>query len=83
MNEQKCPKLWFDPFDLSDAGFPLDAASAGKAEWARYFQGNPGSQNQALNVLLDTSRTIDANYGTQITQGIWQNVMQGNYTPRP
>ncbi|MGA2662960.1 MAG: RHS repeat-associated core domain-containing protein, partial [Verrucomicrobiota bacterium] len=68
---------------LSGVGLPLDAANASAQDWARYFGANPGSQAQAINALLDASRAIDAKYGTQITQGVWNNLMQENYTVHP
>jgi len=68
--------------NLLDAGFP-DASNTSASAWAGYFQNNPGSQDDALDILLDTSRTFDATYGTQVTQSIWQNIMDGNYTSYP
>jgi len=71
--------------NLKAAGIPLPVGGpAGSAEaWAQYFQFNPGAQRAAFDAVLDASRVIDAKYGTTVTQDVWRNLTQGNFTPYP
>jgi len=71
--------------NLKDAGIPLNVGGRGgsAADWAEYMQLNPGAQRAAFDSVLNASRVIDKKYGTQITQDVWMNVMQGNFTPFP
>jgi len=47
------------------------------------MKANPDAQRTAFDAILNASRAIDEKYGTQITQDVWQNIMQGNFTPYP
>jgi hypothetical protein len=71
--------------NLKDAGIPLNVGGRGgsAADWAQYMQFNPAAQRTAFDSVLNASRAIDTKYGTQITQDVWRNVMQGNFTPYP
>jgi hypothetical protein len=66
--------------NLKEAGFPLDAANASAADWARYFAANPGAQEAAVKALAKTSFAIDAKYGTSITQDLLNNIGAANFT---
>jgi hypothetical protein len=44
---------------------------------------HPGAQRKAFDAVLEASRTIDAKYGTQITQSFWKNIIKENYTSYP
>jgi hypothetical protein len=75
--------------NLKDAGIPLNVGGrgGGAADWARYFNANPGSQRTALDAVLDSARSIDYKYGTQygpqVTRDFWQNVLDGNFQTFP
>jgi hypothetical protein len=71
--------------NLKDAGIPLNVGGRGgsAADWAQYMQFNPAAQRTAFDSVLNASRAIDTKYGTRITQDVWKNVMQGNFTPYP
>jgi RHS repeat-associated protein len=51
--------------------------------WATYFAANPGSQREALDILLDVSRNFDVVNGTSVTQGVWTNIMNGAFKVFP
>ena len=70
---------------LADAGFPLNVGGKDgtKIDWARYMNANPGSQQKALDAVLNSSREIDAKYGTSITQAVWTNLINGHFTSYP
>lgn len=84
-----------EPPTLDDLQNLLDVASlslgatgvgesiASAADWARYFNANPGAQARALDAVMEASRATDATFGTQITSSVWENLMQGNFTPYP
>lgn len=56
----------------------------GSAEdWASDFAAIPGSQRRALDAALDASRSIDQQHGTNVTQDVWSNVMNGNFRIYP
>jgi RHS repeat-associated protein len=71
--------------DLKNAGIPLNVGGRGgsAADWARYMRVNSGAQRTAIDSVLNTSRAIDTKYGTQITQDVWKNIVDGNFTPYP
>jgi hypothetical protein len=54
-----------------------------KRELLLIMQFSAGAQRTAFDSILNASRAIDTKYGTQITQDVWENVMQGNFTPYP
>jgi hypothetical protein len=70
---------------LRNADIPLSVGGKGgsAADWEAYMLVNPGSQRKAFDAVLDASRYIDAQYGTKITQDVWQNIMQGSFTAYP
>jgi hypothetical protein len=70
---------------LKAKGIPLNVGGKGgsAADWARYFNANPGAQAKALDAVLEASRATDASFGTQITSAVWENLMHGNFTPYP
>jgi len=47
------------------------------------MQLNPGAQRQAFDAVLDASRYIDVKYSKSITQDVWQNIVNGSFTPYP
>jgi hypothetical protein len=53
------------------------------ADLASYMSTHPGAQRKAFDAVLEASRTIDAKYGTQITQSFWKNIIKENYTSYP
>jgi hypothetical protein len=63
--------------NLKNSG--LLAGNAKKTQWKILFQSTSGKQKKAFDILFDTSRNIDAQYGTNITQSLWKNIMGGNY----
>jgi hypothetical protein len=71
--------------NLRKAGLPLNVGGRGgsAADWARYFNANPGTQRIALDVVMNTSRAIDYKHGTQITHAVWQNVVDGSLQTFP
>lgn len=71
--------------NLREAGIPLNAGGRGgsAADWARYMNANPGPQRTAFDAVLDASSAIDVKHGTNVTQDVWRNVMNGSFTPFP
>ncbi len=71
--------------NLKEAGIPLNVGGRGgsAADWAQYMNTHPGAQRDAFDAVLGVSRSIDAKYGTSITQDVWHSVMGGNFTPHP
>jgi hypothetical protein len=70
---------------LRAAGIPLNIGGRGgsAADWAAYMQANPGAQRTILDAVLDASREIDVKHGTDITQGVWLNIIQSNFAQYP
>jgi RHS repeat-associated protein len=58
-------------------------ASGSATEWAKFFSANPGSQRQAMDILLDVSRNFDFVNGTSVTSDVWTNVINGAFTVYP
>ncbi|MGI6417850.1 MAG: RHS repeat domain-containing protein [Thermoguttaceae bacterium] len=71
--------------ELKAKGIPLNVSGVGgsMADWAFYFQRNPGAQKKACDAVLDVSRRIDAKHGMAITQDVWQNLVEQKFTPYP
>jgi hypothetical protein len=71
--------------ELKAVGIPLPVggASGSTAKWADYFTRFPGAQRKAFDAVLSASRSIDAKYGTNITQDVWRNIMEGNFKAYP
>jgi hypothetical protein len=71
--------------NLKESGIPLNVGGrgGGAADWVRYFNANPGAQRAALDMVLDTARTIDYQRGTRLTHDVWQNILGGNFTIFP
>jgi hypothetical protein len=70
---------------LKGVGIPLNVGGRGGTyrDWANYMNQNPGAQRKAFDAVLDTCRAIDVKHGTTITQDVWNNIMQGHFTPHP
>ncbi len=69
---------------LKDSGLPRVGGRGGSTvDWARYMNQSPGAQRDAFDALLGTARQYDQRYGTTMTQDIWYNIMEGNFTPYP
>jgi hypothetical protein len=47
------------------------------------FANDPGSQRKALDATLDASRSIDQQHGTNITQDVWDNIINGRFNGGP
>ncbi len=45
----------------------------GAADWQQFMTRNPGAQRQALDAVLNSARSVDAKYGTQLTSAVWDN----------
>jgi RHS repeat-associated protein len=71
--------------NLKDAGIPLNVGGVGgsRENWIDYMLANPGTQNTALDAVLDASRAVDQKYGTNITQDVWRNLMDDNFRQLP
>jgi hypothetical protein len=51
-----------------EAGFPPVGGKSGSAEkWAEHYARNPGSRDEAMEILRRVSREFDETYGTNIT----------------
>ncbi|MBL0923785.1 MAG: hypothetical protein IBJ12_04860 [Sphingomonadaceae bacterium] len=70
---------------LRDSGFMRGIGGRGGSgfDWTEDFSQNPGSQRYALDAVLDASRRIDLQYGTNITQDVWYNVIHGKFRIDP
>lgn len=61
-------------------GFPPEGGTTGsRAAWRSFFQGNPERQRVALDELLDVTREIDMQHGTNILSGLWNNIINGQF----
>ena len=71
--------------ELKAVGIPLNIGGKGGSalDWAQYFRLNQGAQRTALDGVLGASRFIDAKHGTNITQTVWQNIMNRNFKVFP
>ncbi len=69
--------------ELRAAGFALNVGGrgGGRANWIRHFSLNSGSQRRAFDAVLNASRSIDAKYGTSITQSFWAHIMNKAFDP--
>jgi len=66
--------------DLRAAGFPRVGGVGGSyADWELFFRRNPGSQRQALDILLNRARDFDFVNGTQFLSKTWANIVKGNF----
>jgi hypothetical protein len=66
--------------NLMEAGFPRVGGIGGSADdWTDFFLNNEGSQQQALNILLDTARQFDYANGTNFLTATWENIMLRNF----
>jgi hypothetical protein len=53
---------------LRDAGFPpVGGVTGSTRRWSRHFDDNPGSLDQAIDILRKVTRDIDRKHGTAIT----------------
>lgn len=71
--------------NLRAAGITLNIGGRGgsRLDWARYMAANPGAQRQAMDAVLDASRTIDFRHGTNVTQAVWSNILNGLFATYP
>jgi hypothetical protein len=51
--------------------------------WAWHMSRNPGAQRRAFDAVLSTSRQMDRAHGTNITQDVWRNIIEGRFKVRP
>jgi hypothetical protein len=64
-------------------GFPRGGGvGGGYGDWLAFFGANPGSQQQALNILQWTAGTFDLQNGTNFLQFVQYNLLRGNLIPR-
>ena len=59
---------------------PIGGKTGSTAEWQTLLQSDPNAMRNAYDAVLDASREIDAIHGTNITQDVWRNSMDG-FTP--
>ena len=57
---------------------PVGGKRGSTQAWREFFERNPGTQDNAFDAVLAASRSIDAQYGTKITQDVWGNI-QGDF----
>lgn len=71
--------------NLKAAGIPLPigGSNGSTAKWADYFVRFPGTQRIAFDAVLRASRSTDMKHGTNITQDVWQNVMEHKFKAYP
>jgi hypothetical protein len=61
-------------------GFPPEGGVTGsRRAWRDFMQNNPGAQREALDELLDVTRQIDRQHGTNLLSDLWQNLMNGEF----
>jgi RHS repeat-associated protein len=46
-------------------------------DWANFINSNPSHHGRILNEILYSSRSFDKAYGTNITQGVWNQIVTG------
>ena len=61
-------------------GFPPEGGVTGSRDaWRSFMENNSGAQRQALDELLDVTRQIDRQHGTNLLSGLWQNLINGQF----
>ncbi|MCS7338576.1 MAG: RHS repeat-associated core domain-containing protein, partial [Verrucomicrobiae bacterium] len=71
--------------NLKERGIPLNVGGIGGSavDWRMYMWATPEAQRNAFDAVPETSRAIDTKYGTQLTQDVWKNILEGKFTPMP
>jgi hypothetical protein len=67
---------------LRELGFPpVGGITGSRTHWQQYFDLNPGSREQALQVLRQISKEFDQRYGTSIIPKLDKTL--GNFPKKP
>ncbi len=67
--------------ELKKQGFHIPVGGRGGSanDWFRHFAANEGSQSRALQAVIDASRKIDKQYGTNILADVLKNIIGKKY----
>jgi hypothetical protein len=58
---------------------PIGSVAGSSRVWAEYLNQVEGRQRKAFDAVLDISREIDFDYGTNITRDVWHNILNGSF----
>ena len=84
------PKSLHDTFHqglakaLKEAGFPrVGGRGGGTLDWAEHFRTNPGSREDAFDILRRVTRDFDQAHGTDISSKLPESPNVANPGPLP
>jgi len=67
----------------ADIPLPIGGKNGSTKAWAEFMRANPCAQRKAFDAVLEAARELDAQYGTEITQDVWRNIIAANFKPYP